>query len=513
MLKELGKYTTSEHFPRLIRFTGYFARRNDLENVIKTFNFLIKENFSVRNNHILYAMHELIANKHFDHVDDLFGYLNPNDITDHFLRTEMTKFIEAGQAKIIPKLLNELNVNINDYMRFLVSEMERMQVPATEISQIIENARLISTKNDSETNLFSPKSEWKEQAALELRKDRKAVGNHFNSCLKNGNIIEIESMFSNGNIQMTTSRYAELINLYIKAKDLRKALDTFKGARVVDKTFTINQIYLANLVTLMIDMNCEFEEVNELLDLHRFDKPMHRIGVYEMLFQRLATAGDETLLKKLYDSVMKSNSIEETSYSLMPWIAVHLTKGDLQRAVETYEEIVKTKDLTPHTFELMRALIEKKDSNLLQHVYNIYKAVRSRSTAQCRLAFAYVECGYNERARAIFESGSITDLSAKIKVRCSLIEKSDDFPAAERLLNVTKGIECNRFQLYRTLLEIYCRKEMYQEALDLWQQFNAEDKPDYHFMNRLYWFLNDNKIRIPDELKVEHGNWRKNYEN
>lgn len=496
----------------------YHARHNDLKNVIETLNFFIREGILLNNGTICHAIRTLSTGKHSENIDKLFDYLKSSEVTDHFVRIEIRNFIEIGQASIIPKLLYAFYVNLADYTDHLIEEMERFKVPTTEMNQIIEDLKLLVSKSNSKK--IPPKSrhemldpEFDEiHKTFELKRygqesnDTHKTNDRFYAYLNEGNIAGIESILADGNLHMTGSKYARLINLFIEKNSLKKALNMFNAAIANEKSFKLNPIHLARLIALMVESDCEFDEINQLIYMHRAEEPLHRIIRYEKLFERLTALGNVELLNKLYDAIVKNNFIQETPFSMKYLIAIHLKSGNLNAAIDVYEHNIKTKDAAVQTIELMCQLIENNKFDELQRVCDLYEKARGESATQYRLAISYLKCGMEQQVRKIFESGRIKNLGPKIESRLSIIENNGDDEGAKIIFNVTKGIPCDRYRIYRTLLEIYCNKNEHQNALDLWHEYKVENpsKPnDADFTNRLYHFFKDTDKEIPKELIVK----------
>lgn len=528
---EMQENSFSMNIFTVIEFLKLYAAKGDSENIEKTLNACIAANINLRNKNIISVIYDLVENGHEQNIEKFINYMNPNDMGEQFVRAVITRFVQNGYAFIIQKILLQMKSFL--YAQFLIDEMVRLNAPATDISQAIAkfdefginvnkntNAPSKSTQvipmkgvpigniDDSNYDEQFSHNEWqniRQMYTIGTSGGYQSEESRFHTFIKEGNITEIESLLERGKLNMTNSKYAQVIELYTSLNNLGMALKTLNEALKSEKNFKLNPVHLAKLVALMIDKNYDFERIKEILYLHRSEKPAHRLFTYETIFERLANEGNDELLNELYDAIIENNLIEETTNLATPLVTVHLTKGDLLKSVEVYEKIVTTKNLTPHTFGLMQELIEKDELKLLQRVYKVYEKVRNVSEAQYRLAFAYIECGHEEEAQKIFKSGQIKNLSPKIAKHCLYLEKFNKVELAQVLLKVTKGVRCDRSHIYRTLLEFYCKNDHERGAIDLWKEFKAEgdSKLLKDFSKRLIRFLEAKKADIPDELRQE----------
>lgn len=468
------------------------------------FNFFEKSNLKLLNRHVLDAICDLIQNGHSQYIDRLFKYFNPCDVSERVVQTSITRLIEIGQANIVPQFFEAIHVNDKKYKTFFLSEMQRLKMSIDEINQIMESFKFEFIENKSEDYLPEQQDtrQWNQSNdsnSLQTDKGR------FHASIREGNVDEVESIMERSySLIMTNCKYALLVDLYTAKGDLTKAMKILKLAKANDTAFKLNPIHLSRLISLMVDRDCDFDTILKLIEGHRPEQSVHLILPLWSLFSRLAKAGNDELLNKLYDAIVENNLLKETVDSNTPLITVHLTKGDFVRAVEVYEKIVKQKNLTPQTFELMRQMIKEQQIELLQKVYDIFKEARGESTALYRLAFAHIACGNEKEAHDIFKSGKINDQFKKVKENCFQLEKWGRVDETKLLLKVTENTPfLERHRIYQTLLEIYCNQDKIDEALDLWQQFRNENYPtnlSKNFKKRLIQFLRANKRNVPEGL-------------
>lgn len=323
----------------------------------------------------------------------------------------------------------------------------------------------------------------------------------FLAYIREGNTIEIETMLANGKFSLSNSDYALLIELYTRNGNLENAINMLKRVCANNASFKLDAIKVARLVTLMVEKDRNFNEIEALLLAHRQGKPEFRIFVFEHLFDRLAYNGQVKLVEKLFDTLLKYSYIEPTIESTAPLIAVYLKSSKFAEAVDKYEYLSTNYNLVPMTMVLFVHLIRHNEIDLLQRAYDIFERVNGENMALCRLAFAFVESGQDRQARAIFENERTKNISRFISRECKQYVNFSRLDSAKTLLKATKGLYCDRHIIYATILDIYEKENKAKEALDLWCEYSTEDgiivKPS--FKNKLATLLKTNKMEIPFE--------------
>lgn len=327
----------------------------------------------------------------------------------------------------------------------------------------------------------------------------------FLAYIREGNVAEIETLLANSKFSISNSDYALLIELYSKMEKLDEALNMLKRVTASDKKFKLDKIKVAKLVSLMVNNNRDFSEIEALLVAHRQGKAEHRIFVFEHTLGRLSDAGNVELVNKLFDALVQNSYIEPTVESTGNLVAVHIKRGDLDAAVATYERIAKEFKLVPMTMALLRKLVEDDKIDDLQRVFDVYEKSRGERNALVRLAFVFIECGKDRQARLLFEHESVGNISKEISSECTSYVKFDRLDAALGLLKATEGLYCDRHVIYQTVLAIYCKKNEADKALDLWQQYTDDGMmPKQKFKDTLAELLKKNDIPLPwDESKSE----------
>lgn len=324
----------------------------------------------------------------------------------------------------------------------------------------------------------------------------------FLAYIREGNTAEIESILVKDKIALTNSDYAQLINMYTRTGNLENALMILKRVCANNASFKLDCTKVARLVRLMIDKQRDFEEIDALLLAHRQGSAEHRIFIFEHILDDLAENGCYKLTEKLFDTLIKYNYIEPTTQSTRPLVQAYLKAAKFDEAVDKYEHLASTFKLVPMTMVLFTELIKNNKIELLQRAFDIFDRAHGEQNAMCRLAFAFVECGRVQQARAILENDRMRNISPNIARECKAYVEYDRSDAAAVLLKATAGLFCDRHVIYQSLLDIYAKKNNASDALDLWYEYSVEEGmlPTPQFKRGLVSLLKANNKEIPAEL-------------
>lgn len=337
----------------------------------------------------------------------------------------------------------------------------------------------------------------------------------FLAYLREENIPEVDAMLSGANtyagkLYLTNANYSTLVDLYTRHRQLDKALNMLKLASKHDSTFKFNSILLAKVITLMYDQRQfeDFKEIYRLLDIHcphRMNTPQNIL--FEKLLQRLAADGHTQYVQQLFDALVEFNYMRATPQTTGPLITVHLNNGKYDLAVEKYRFLAETFKFLPMSTVLFQTLIQHEQNDLLECAFNVCHQIYGKSVALSYMAFAYSACGQTEKAKQIFQSNCIADVTADIRKMCIKYGEKCDYESAKMLLESTDGIaacEFSRRIIYQTILDIYCKCDMADAALELWTSIcNDNVIVTSNFINELAKLLNANHIELPHDLQAK----------
>lgn len=495
------------HFHTLNELVKYFGRQGDVENVIKTLDSFEESKMNTRNKCVIDAIYELGANGHLKQIDCIVGHLDADYISFSFINTTLTRFVENGQGHVVPKFLGLIARNLKQNLGFFVQELQRVNTPSDQFKKIIDTLKLAGIDVSLE--------ERQTKRAFDNRNAKQSVRISYNSLdtdesrfqkfVQERNTVEVEKIVRKGTLQMNQSRCAILIEMYADTNDLEKAEETLTKLRTTRKSFRLDAGKVAKLVQLMIEQDRDVEEIIDLIKTNRQDVAKH-VPLYEEIFASMTETGNDTLLNQMYKPLIDFKHAEESNLAKY-LVLIHMKKGDLKQAVDVHEQLQDKTNFVPLTRQLLCELINKDETDLLQRVYNVLEMARGQSCAQYRLAMAYIECGVVgkvKEATKIFDSGKINSLAEKLAHEIKVFGRFNRIEEAKHLLDATTDKHCDRRQLYKSILEIYCKRRQINEAIQLWNDHaNDSVKPNEDFLRKFTELLEENNRPIPIEVKFK----------
>lgn len=423
---------------------------------------------------------------------------------DEVLNTVIAAHLKGKSIEPFLKAIEIEGFSLNaDQVDKIRSSLKRESIKIKNILDKLNAGKLMVTNKRVQKKISSFELQKRLEHAQESNKPylQKRL---FHAYLRERKLSEVKLLLISKRFELKTGDIAQMINLYVLENDLQNALDILKQTQEKNKSFKLDFVKVARLVSLMIDSDRDYNEIELILMTNKREFSLKSAIAFEHIFDRLAFAGKFELLTKLYDTALRMNYIEASSKSARPFIYAHLINNNFCQAVNAYKYICQTYRISPMTKFLMTKLIQKNQSDLLNSVYNTYSNLTSQQRASTCLAFAYVACGRDLEARFIFEDEQIQNVSTKLSKMCQRYERSGDIVAAETLLKATKCVFCDRNIIYETLLNIYIKMNLVDKALKLWTYYEAEDDicPSNSFIERIKKFTEKNNLDVSKHVKI-----------
>lgn len=308
--------------------------------------------------------------------------------------------------------------------------------------------------------------------------------------IREKNLDAIESILANSNAKISHAEYALLIEYHSREKQLGRALSVFDNAIGRNKQFKLDFTKVLHIIRLMIEQSCiDAIKIETLLE-HICPPTVceDRHPILEAVLNDLADERNVELVNKITSVCIAAKYIRPSNSLLGPTISVELKRNNFIGAVDAYERFANAYKTTPSTIALLKALINNNNmDDLIERTFKIYSEMHSEKAATIRLALAYSECGHYEKANGLFRSECITNLAVVIGNNCGTLARYDKMIALESLLYSTKGLSCDRNDIYNRLLNIYCKNNLVDKALALHQYANEdkEVKQDSVFVKKM----------------------------
>lgn len=289
------------------------------------------------------------------------------------------------------------------------------------------------------------------------------------------NTAAIDNLLADNNIHICTAEYALLIDYYCWQQNLERILNLLESAREADHHFKLDFMKALQIINLMIkEKRIDSNLIRALLEENTIVVHYERFDMLYAVLSKLSIDGNDELVKCITHFAVKNNCVQRTNKLFGPTVAVHLRKNDFKGAVNAFERVAKEFGMAPMTIILYKTLIQNNENDLLDNAHHIYLNLYGEKAALIQLALAYAESGQHEKANEIFRHKSMPNVRTMISKYCFTFSKFNQVNALEGLLHSTKGLDCNRHDIYAGLLDIYCTQTLVDKVVSL-KQLSIEE--------------------------------------
>ncbi|EDV30832.1 uncharacterized protein Dana_GF14846 [Drosophila ananassae] len=329
-----------------------------------------------------------------------------------------------------------------------------------------------------------------------------------NACFRSQNIektLQVIGKLESEKFQIPVGIYAQLIDLYTHHKRSSEALETYGQLKAKDAGFKLDNLKAIRLADLLLQEERD-DAALKVLEDNKKDAPVSESeGSFNYVttawrtLNSLAEAGQAERLTKVFDALVAANYIVPTNVLLGPLIKVHLVKDDVQKAIQTFEEICQKHKSTPWKNELACRLIQKEDAANLQKLTDLSTAIHGEVNSLYDLVFSFVECGRVRQARKILETPGLRTRPQRINSACDRYKNEGLLQPLEGLIEATKDLgHIDRNKIYYTLLLSYDKADEAEKALGLWTKMQEEAvTPNDAFLLKLAELLRRKNIDVP----------------
>lgn len=184
-------------------------------------------------------------------------------------------------------------------------------------------------------------------------------------------------------------------------------------------------------------------------------KDVHSFVICVKILSSLAEEGKVREVQEIFEELTQQG-VTIGNKLLNPLVKVHLANKDFDKAMDVFEEISKKYKATPCRNDLAKRLIQNDDVRNLERLKELSADVHGKKNAMIGLAFAYLECGNVNQAKAIFSRVDRCTLDAQFKAGWEYYLKNGNVEVLERCLEATKRMP-NTEGIQVALNEIYLK--------------------------------------------------------
>ena len=163
------------------------------------------------------------------------------------------------------------------------------------------------------------------------------------------------------------------------------------------------------------------------------------------LMSHVEKCGDAAKVKDFTDFLVARDLLDgKSNYAYSGLINVHLIKGDLEAAVDTFEQLVETHRTVPMYTHLIRALIEAEDMEKMQRLIDICitrgDGSRGEGAFHFKFAMHLLEMEKDSAAENLLMTPGLPNNEETVRHVCTTLAREGNLEALKKFNAFTRGI-------------------------------------------------------------------------
>uniref|UniRef100_A0A669D8G0 Leucine rich pentatricopeptide repeat containing n=1 Tax=Oreochromis niloticus TaxID=8128 RepID=A0A669D8G0_ORENI len=311
--------------------------------------------------------------------------------------------------------------------------------------------------------------------------------------------------------EMTAGGYAILINLCCRQNNVEEALNLKRELSRKDSSVALDaNKYLALVKVLSVNGRME-EAVDILKEMKEKDVAMNDTHVTTLFhtLNAVAAAGDIPSIRRLQDTVFTLGLVKPTANLCSPVVTAYLVSKDVSGALEAALECQKRYNHLPRIHDIIVALVEKGETELLQKAMDFVSQERGEMTMLYDLLFGFLQTGRYREARKIIETPGLRAKPGRLQWYAEKCILNNQMEALEQMVDMTaKLFECDRDEMYNYLLRLCKETNNWQKAEAMWTKMQEENViPRERTLRLLADILKSNGQEVPFEVPELKGSY------
>ncbi|XP_053292920.1 leucine-rich PPR motif-containing protein, mitochondrial [Pleuronectes platessa] len=303
--------------------------------------------------------------------------------------------------------------------------------------------------------------------------------------------------------ELTAGSYATLINLCCRHENVEEALNLKMELSRKDSSISLDAGKYIALVKLLSKVDRVEEAVDILKEMKEKDVAINDANV-SMLFyalNSLVTKGAAPI-RRLQDTIFTLGLAKPTANLCSPLISAYLESKDLPGALEAALEFQKLYNQLPRIHDILVALVEKGDTELLQKAMDFVSQERGEMNMLYDLFFAFLQTGRFREARKIIETPGLRARPGRLQWYAEKCIFVNQLETLEQMVDMTsKLFECDRDEMYHYVLRLCKESNNWEKAEAVWTKMQEENiVPRERTLRLLADILKTNGQEVPFEM-------------
>uniref|UniRef100_A0AAQ5Y857 PROP1-like PPR domain-containing protein n=1 Tax=Amphiprion ocellaris TaxID=80972 RepID=A0AAQ5Y857_AMPOC len=306
---------------------------------------------------------------------------------------------------------------------------------------------------------------------------------------------------------MTVGAYATLINLCCRHNNVDEALNLKRELSRMDSSIALDTSKYITLVKALA-LNDRVEEAVDILKEMKEKNVVMNDNSITTIFHMLnavAAKGGAGSIRRLQDTIFTLGLAKPTANLCSPVVTAYLDSNDVPGALEAALECQKRYNHLPRIHDIIVALVERGDTDLLQKAMDFVSQERGEMIMLYDLFFAFLQTGRYREARKIIETPGLRAKPGRLQWYSEKCIVNNQMEALEQMVEMTsKLFECDRDDMYSYVLRLCKDTNNWQKAEAMWTKMQEENViPRERTLHLLADILKSNGQEVPFEVPEE----------
>ncbi|KAL1782759.1 leucine-rich PPR motif-containing protein, mitochondrial [Sigmodon hispidus] len=401
--------------------------------------------------------------------------------------------------------LKEMNVKIPENVyKGIYNLLDSYHVP-----ELIKDVRILVDREKVDTGKTSQLTPLDLELVLEKRKaQNQPIGDVLKQFLlmlcseeNMQKALEVKAKYES---DMVIGGYAALINLCCRHDNAEDALNLKQEFDRLDPSAVLDTGKYIGLVKVLAKQGKLKDAINILKEMKEKDVVIKDATVQSFfhILNGAALRGEIETVKQLHEAILTLGLTKPSSFISIPLVTVHLEKGDLPAALDAIIDCHEKYKILPRIHDVLCKLIEKGETDLIQKVMDFVSHQQGEMTMLYDLFFAFLQTGNYKEAKKVIETPGIRARPTRLQWFCDRCIFNNQVETLEKLVELTQKLfECDRDQMYYSLLKLHKMNGDWQRADAVWNKMQEENIiPRERTLQLLAEILKDSNREVPFDV-------------
>ncbi|KAF4016265.1 hypothetical protein G4228_008102 [Cervus hanglu yarkandensis] len=375
--------------------------------------------------------------------------------------------------------LKEMNVKIPENIyRGIRNLLDSYHVP-----ELIKDVNMLVEREKTDSR--KPSSSDLESKLEKLKAENQPIGDILKQLIlmlcSEENMEKALELKAKYESDMVVGGYAALINLCCRHDNAEDALNLKQEFDRLDSSAVLDTGKYVRLVKVLGKHGKLQDAINILKEMKEKDVLIKDATVLSFfhILNGAALRGETETVKQLHEAIVTLGLAKPSTTLSSPLVTLYLEKDDLPAALESTIDCYKKYKILPRIHDVLCKLIEKGETELIQKAMDFVSQEQGEMTMLYDLFFAFLQTGNYKEAKKIIEVETL-----------------------EKLVELTQKLfECDRDQLYYSLLKLYKVNGDWQRADAVWNKMQEENIiPREKTLRLLAEILRNNNQEVPFDV-------------